>query len=89
MFVNSNAGINKLGLMSTALPEVCMDSRGAGREGGLRPQPCAASSASQKSKDFILACSLQRCFGTCPEPSGLAGRVAEGRLSSQAPSAVG
>lgn len=34
MFVNSNAGINKLGLMSTALPEVCTDSRGAGREGG-------------------------------------------------------
>lgn len=30
MFVNSNAGINKLGLMSTAIPEVRTDSRGAG-----------------------------------------------------------
>lgn len=89
MFVNSNAGINKLGLMSTAFPEVCVDSWGAGMEGVPRPQPCTASSASQKNKDFSLACSLQRCFGTCPEPAGLAGRMAEGRLSSQAPSAVG
>lgn len=37
MFVNSKAGINKLGLISTALPEVCTDSRGAGRE-GRRPR---------------------------------------------------
>lgn len=33
VFVNSNAGINKLGLMSAALPEVRADSRGAGRGG--------------------------------------------------------
>lgn len=45
MFVNSNAGINKLGLISTALPEVCTDSWGAGREGGPRAQCYAASSA--------------------------------------------
>lgn len=41
MFVNSKAGINKLGLISTALFEVRMDSRGAGREGG-RVAPGAA-----------------------------------------------
>lgn len=45
MFVNSNAGINKLGLMSTAFPEVCVDSWGAGMEvaqghsPALLPQP--------------------------------------------------
>lgn len=46
MFVNSEAGINKLGLISTALPEVCTDSRAQrGRESGpghspaLLPQP--------------------------------------------------
>lgn len=38
MFVNSKAGINKLGLISTALPEVCTDSRRA-REGGRESGP--------------------------------------------------
>lgn len=73
MFVNSEAGINKLGLISTALPEVCADSRGAGREGERpRAQPRAASSAtsSQENRGFGLARSLRRCFGTCPGPLG-------------------